>query len=148
MRFTIVFASLVAAALAAPQLKATELTGLVNTVKNALGGAGGKQGSGLAARGGMTTPAQVQASQCGNGDSISCCNTSESDKSADGGLAGIVGVGNVLSGSCVLIPVNVLGVQVPVDKMCGNLNAACCNGNKSQDGLVNLSADCTPINVI
>lgn len=96
---------------------------------------------------GMVTPGQVQAQQCGNGDSISCCNTKESDQNADG-LLGAIGVGNVLSGSCTVIPVNVLGVQVPVDKMCGNLNAACCDGSKAQNGVVNLSADCTPINVL
>ncbi|OAP55835.1 hypothetical protein AYL99_09987 [Fonsecaea erecta] len=77
--------------------------------------------------------------QCGNGQVISCCNTS-TDTSGDGGiLSG--SLNDILGGSCSPIPVNVIGVQVPLQQACGDNQAACCTGD--QTGLVNVQ--CTPI---
>ncbi|KAH0844974.1 Hydrophobin-like protein MPG1 [Fonsecaea pedrosoi] len=79
------------------------------------------------------------SNQCGNGQVISCCNTSTSSGDVGGLLSG--SLNGLLGGSCSPIPVNVLGVQVPLQQACGNNQAACCTGD--QTGLVNVQ--CTPI---
>ncbi|KIW35720.1 uncharacterized protein PV07_02402 [Cladophialophora immunda] len=79
------------------------------------------------------------SNQCGNGQVISCCNTSTSSGDDSGILSGTLN--DVLGGSCSPIPVNVLGVQVPLQQACGDNQAACCTGD--QTGLVNVQ--CTPI---
>ncbi|ETN43570.1 uncharacterized protein HMPREF1541_02729 [Cyphellophora europaea CBS 101466] len=99
------------------------------------------------------------AQQCGNNQTISCCNSASSD-SADGLLGGLLD--GILGGNCVQIPVAgtfhfphdsfftndsftlVLGVQVPLNKACGNNIAACCQGD--QNGLVNVQ--CSPISLL
>jgi len=81
---------------------------------------------------------------CGNGQVISCCNT-KSVSSGDGGLLGLGGaLDGVLGGSCSPLNVAVLAVLVPVEKACGNNQAACCTGDAN--GLVN--AACTNVGVL
>ena len=84
---------------------------------------------------------------CGNGQVISCCNTN-SVSSGAGGLLGLGGaLDGVLGGSCS--PLNValrksscfcslirnwrciVAILVPVEKACGDNQAACCTGDQS-----------------
>ncbi|KIN04345.1 hypothetical protein OIDMADRAFT_143769 [Oidiodendron maius Zn] len=81
---------------------------------------------------------------CGNGQVISCCNTNSVSNGA-GGLLGLGGaLDGVLGGSCSPLNVAILAVLVPVEKACGDNQAACCTGDQS--GLVNLA--CTNVGVL
>ncbi|OBT66504.1 hypothetical protein VE03_03588 [Pseudogymnoascus sp. 23342-1-I1] len=75
---------------------------------------------------------------CGNGQVISCCN---SEKKQNGGSL----LDGLLGGNCSPLQIPVLNlVPIPVNKACGNNQAACCTGD--QNGLVNLQ--CNNINVL
>lgn len=52
-----------------------------------------------------TTAQEVQNQQCGNGQSISCCNQQQ-DTTGTGGLLGLAGLNNILGGTCETIPIN------------------------------------------
>ncbi|KFY17495.1 hypothetical protein V492_00623 [Pseudogymnoascus sp. VKM F-4246] len=81
---------------------------------------------------------------CGNGQSIHCCNKS----SVNNGKGGLLGVGSILDGvfgTCSPLTIPVIGVAVPVNKACGDNQAACCTGAHN-GGIVDLS--CTNVAVI
>ncbi|KFZ22730.1 hypothetical protein V502_02794 [Pseudogymnoascus sp. VKM F-4520 (FW-2644)] len=70
---------------------------------------------------------------CGNGQVISCCNS----KDQHNGLNLLDGL---LGGNCSPLQIPVLNlVPIPVNKACGNNQAACCTGD--QNGLVNLQCN-------
>ncbi|KAL6246934.1 hypothetical protein RBB50_006241 [Rhinocladiella similis] len=84
---------------------------------------------------------------CGNGQVISCCNTSKSTSdSGNGALLGLNGLlDGVLGGSCTPLGVGVLGAGIPINKACGNNVAACCTGDQTGN-LLNLQ--CTTLNLL
>ncbi|KAI5360703.1 hypothetical protein Slin15195_G086190 [Septoria linicola] len=85
--------------------------------------------------GGSGDSATQQASQCGTGNAVSCCNSANNAE-------GLLGLGNILGGSC--------SIQVPVlagalGNSCNAGNTFCCPTN--QDGAINAALPCVPLNV-
>ncbi|KAL0639356.1 hypothetical protein Q9L58_001583 [Maublancomyces gigas] len=74
---------------------------------------------------------------CGNAQ-LNCCNKIEKkgDTTSAGLLGSLFGSGDI-GLQCTPLNVPVVGVQVPINKAC-DAKAACCQGEVSQNGLVNL----------
>ncbi|KAK2603722.1 hypothetical protein QQS21_004098 [Conoideocrella luteorostrata] len=77
------------------------------------------------------------ASQCGNHQTISCCNSGDTE--SNGGLIGSL-LDGVAGGNCAALSVPVIAVDVPITSACTG-QVACCSGDTN--GLVNL--ECTSI---
>ncbi|KAL0632027.1 hypothetical protein Q9L58_009116 [Maublancomyces gigas] len=74
---------------------------------------------------------------CGNAQ-LNCCNKIEKkgDTTNAGLLGAVFGSGDI-GIQCSPINLPVVGVQVPINKAC-DAKAACCQGEVSQNGLINL----------
>ncbi|KAK2603732.1 hypothetical protein QQS21_004108 [Conoideocrella luteorostrata] len=77
------------------------------------------------------------AAQCGNHQTISCCN--KGDTESNGGLIGSVADG-LLGGNCEAISIPVIAVDVPITNACTG-QVACCTGDTN--GLINVA--CTNV---
>ncbi|KAG0637631.1 hypothetical protein HOY80DRAFT_1023661 [Tuber brumale] len=85
--------------------------------------------------GDYTVEQRVQT--CGNAQ-LNCCNKIEKkgDTTNAGLLGAVFGSGDICI-QCSPINIPVVGVQVPINKACDS-KAACCQGEVSQNGLINL----------
>lgn len=106
-------------------------------------------------------PAVSTGDNCGNGNTVHCCNAETANKLTKGGILGALDLSNLL-GQCNDVTANVIGGAVPIKNTCSS-QAVCCgeikqnvSGHQSDSvhkrhlltkqsvqGLVNLG--CTPI---
>ncbi|KAK2603742.1 hypothetical protein QQS21_004118 [Conoideocrella luteorostrata] len=86
---------------------------------------------------GKITTLGEAAAQCGNHQTISCCN--KGDTESNGGLLGSA-LDGLLGGNCAAISIPIIAVDVPITSACTG-QVACCTGDTN--GLVNL--ECTQI---
>ncbi|OAL29567.1 hypothetical protein AYO22_01981 [Fonsecaea multimorphosa] len=75
---------------------------------------------------GMGMTVAEAGNQCGNGQVVSCCDTSTSSL-ASGLLSG--DLNGILGGSCSPIPLSLVGL--PVTQACVGSEAACCTGDQT-----------------
>ncbi|RMZ91547.1 hypothetical protein DV736_g1200, partial [Chaetothyriales sp. CBS 134916] len=99
----------------------SSLTSIPNSVSSATGSLASSSGS-----------SNASTSQCGQSQLLSCCNNN-SDSSTGSSLLPYLGL------NCIAVNVAV----VPVGDLCGNQQVACCSS--TQDGLINVNAQCLPI---
>ncbi|KAG0136773.1 hypothetical protein HOY82DRAFT_535880 [Tuber indicum] len=120
MRFSIISILALALSVSATPLFARQLTSVGNKGQNA---------------GDYTVEQGAQT--CGNAQ-LNCCNKIEKkgDTTNAGLLGAVFGSGDI-GIQCTPINIPVIGVQAPINKAC-DAKAACCQGEVSQNGLINL----------
>nr|CBV17206.1 fungal hydrophobin [Cordyceps farinosa] len=85
-------------------------------------------------------PSAQVGDNCGNANSIHCCDTETGNKISSGVLSGL-DLSSLL-GQCNDITATVIGAGIPIKNACST--QVCC-GHTNQNGLVNLG--CTPISL-
>ncbi|PWW73727.1 hypothetical protein C7212DRAFT_330269 [Tuber magnatum] len=144
MRFSIPILALALTVSASP-LIARQITSVEDTTQVAdgnqnVGNKGQNAGNSAANEGKVVGDYTVEqgVQTCGNAQ-LNCCNKIEKqgDTTNAGLLGAVFGSGDI---GIQCTPINVpavIGVQVPINKQC-DAKAACCQGEVSQNGLINL----------
>ncbi|KAI5838455.1 hypothetical protein DFP73DRAFT_565051 [Morchella snyderi] len=125
-------------ALASP-LPQTTASGNDGSGNQDVGNAGQNAGNAAANKGTVKGDYTVEqgVQTCGNAQ-LNCCNKIEKkgDTTSAGLLGSVFGSGDI-GLQCSPINLPVLAAQVPINKAC-DAKAACCQGETSQNGLINL----------
>ncbi|PUU76583.1 fungal hydrophobin-domain-containing protein [Tuber borchii] len=145
MRFSIISILALALTVSASPLVARQITTVADTTQVAdgnqdVGNQGQNAGNSATNKGKVIGDYTVEqgVQTCGNAQ-LNCCNKIEKqgDTTNAGLLGSLFGSGDI---GVQCTPINVAAViaaQVPINKQC-QANAACCQGESSQNGLVNL----------
>ncbi|PWW73729.1 hypothetical protein C7212DRAFT_359238 [Tuber magnatum] len=145
MRVSVISILALALSVSASPLLARQITSVEDITQVAdgnqeVGNAGQNAGSSASNKGDVAGDFTVEqgVQTCGNSQ-LNCCNKVEKkgDTTNAGLLGAIFGSGD-LGVQCS--PINLaaaIGVQVPINKAC-DAKAACCQGNTSQNGIVNI----------
>ncbi|PUU76584.1 hypothetical protein B9Z19DRAFT_1149080 [Tuber borchii] len=144
MRFSIISILALALAVSASPLVARQVTTVADTTQVAdgnqdVGNKGQNAGSSASNQGHVTGDVTIEqgVQTCGNAQ-LNCCNKIEKkgDTTSAGLLGSLFGSGDI-GIQCSPINIPVAALQVPINKQC-QANAACCQGEVSQNGLINL----------
>ncbi|PWW73728.1 hypothetical protein C7212DRAFT_365567 [Tuber magnatum] len=129
MRFSII--SIIALALSAA------VTPLIAPDSNQdVGNKGQNAGNSAANKGQITGGYAIQqgVQTCGNAQ-LNCCNKIEKGDTTNAGLLGVMFGSGDIGIQCS--PINIPVIGIPIHKVC-DAKAACCQGEVSQNGLINL----------
>lgn len=73
-------------------------------------------------------PAVSTGDNCGNGNTVHCCDSETANKLTKGGILGALDLSNLL-GQCKDVTANVIGAAVPIENTCSS-QAVCCGETK------------------